>query len=371
MHPGKNSQIMHPIAGAQQQAVAFRPFPPIQWIFDWELFRVTITPFARKRRLRTIPAMEEPSDKKGSYMTVPCIRCPRTAEPYFTAKDYNRKLSNESFTYYRCGCGIIFLNPVPADLGRYYPDEYYEIPRTLGELAKKARTERFKIKIVNRFAKGKRLLEIGPMYGNFVYLAKEAGFAVTAIEYDAKCCSFLNNTVGIRAINNPDTIGALKELGEFDVIVLWHVIEHLPNLAETVRALAEKIAVGGILVIAAPNPDSFQFKKLLQYWMHVDAPRHLQLIPKLTLDAMVNPLGLEFVWGTTNDPNTKQSNKSGWKESCGYPYPDGLKKKLMRKLGRYIGLALWFYENIEGNGSAYNAVYVKREPLQSKNGPRA
>ncbi len=292
--------------------------------------------------------------------TVRCIGCSQAARLHFISKDYNRKLSSENFSYYRCGCGLIFLHPVPADLSKYYPNEYYDIPQTVEELSERAGSEKFKTEMVKRFAKDQRLLEIGPMYGKFAWLAKEAGFNVTVIEHDARCCSFLNHTVGIRAINNPDIIGALKELGEFDVIALWHVIEHLPHLVETVTALAKKLTVGGILIIAAPNPDSFQFKMLLQYWAHTDAPRHLQLIPKLTLDGMVSRMGLEFVWGTTSDPHTKICNSYGWRKSFGNPYPDGLKKKLMRTLGGCIALTLRPYENIEGNGSAYNAVYIKR-----------
>src|SRR3990172_3397793 len=210
-------------------------------------------------------------------------RCPLCGMPSPLAlqtRDYNRRLSAETFCYHRCSaCELIFLSPVPADLGVYYPDEYYEVPSSRTELTFRAEVERWKLDLVQRFVRRGRLLEIGPAYGLFAYLAKQAGFEVETIERDARCCRFLEEVAEVKAINSGDVCSVLQTIEPCTVITLWQVIEHLPDPWEVLVAASEQLVPGGILVVATPNPDAFQFKILRRFWAHVDAPRHLELIP--------------------------------------------------------------------------------------------
>ena len=103
--------------------------------------------------------------------------CRQAAQLHFRTRDFNRRLSRETFEYFRCpGCGVIFLSPVPANLGQYYPATYYTLPKTGAELGRLFAPERYKLEIVQRFVQRGKLLEIGPAIGGFAYLAKEAGF---------------------------------------------------------------------------------------------------------------------------------------------------------------------------------------------------
>src|SRR5262245_17570221 len=131
-------------------------------------------------------------------MNSTCEACGESAVPAFEARDINRKISGESFKYFRCkGCGFLFLDPIPRDLGRYYPAGYYgSPPETEESLAgAAAAVEGYKLDFLKQAARGsgKRVLEIGPSMGGFAVLAKRAGFEVEVIEMDLTCCEFLAN----------------------------------------------------------------------------------------------------------------------------------------------------------------------------------
>src|ERR1700736_422268 len=97
-----------------------------------------------------------------------CRFCGTSAPMLYTTRDWNRGLFDERFTYYRCpNCTLTFLSPIPDDLDRYYPPEYYPMPASLAELATVAEAERYKIDLVRRIVSGGRLLEIGPATGSF------------------------------------------------------------------------------------------------------------------------------------------------------------------------------------------------------------
>jgi 2-polyprenyl-3-methyl-5-hydroxy-6-metoxy-1,4-benzoquinol methylase len=295
-------------------------------------------------------------------MNIFCPQCKKDPSLYFRTRDLNRKISKEMFDYYRCqSCGLIFLWPIPDNLGDYYPKQYYTIPPSLQRLTAGAEGERYKIEIVQRFARHGRLLEIGPAYGSFALLAKNAGFQVEVIEMDGDCCKFLNEVAGIRAINSCDPAEALKDAGPYEVITLWHVIEHLADPWSTLKAMAERLQPGGLLVIAAPNPKAFQFRVLGRFWPHVDAPRHLSLIPLSLLQQETAALGLEAIWSTTSDKGTLGWNKFGWEVFLANFASRGFFRKYFGKIGRTIHKLVTPIERMDGLGSAYTVVFRKRK----------
>ena len=289
-----------------------------------------------------------------------CSYCNTASSLCFRSKDDNRRVTQDIFDHYLCpGCGLIFISPIPQNLGDYYPQEYYFIPESVDFLAANAANEKYKIEIIQRYVKQGRLLEIGPSLGCFSYLAKQSGFETEAIEMDARCSDFLNEVAGIPTVNSSDTCGALKTLRPFDVIAMWHVIEHLPNPWETLEAISERINAGGILVLAAPNPDAFQFHILGHYWPHVDAPRHLMLIPARLLVEKMATMGMTVELITTNDKGGIGWNVFGWEyffsNICRYPRIN----RVLRMLGRAVAKMVASAEKREGKGSAYTMVFRK------------
>lgn len=293
-------------------------------------------------------------------MQAHCPFCKTDSPLSFRTRDRNRRVSEEPFDYYRCpACGLIFLSPMPEDLGKYYRQDYYPAALTMEQLEASARPEQYKVDLIRQFIPGGRLLEIGPAAGFFCLVAKRAGFEVEAIEMSPECCRVLEEKIGVRAINSSDTKGALANAGPYDVIALWHVIEHLPDPLETMAAAAARLNPGGLLVIAAPNPAAFQFRVLGRYWTHVDAPRHVFLIPSEVLVARGRALGLRPLLVTTTDEGSVGWNKFGWEQSLFNLTESARPRHWLRRVGTKLTTLLDPVERRASRGSAYTIVFQK------------
>jgi SAM-dependent methyltransferase len=289
-----------------------------------------------------------------------CPQCGGEAIHAFDTTDVNRRIGGGVFSYLRCRqCAVVFLRNPPADLARYYPQDYYVIARSRDELALWSGFERYKLDIILEHRKTGRLIEIGPASGAFSYLAKTAGFDVTAIEMDRRCSEYLASEVGIDVINSADEARALETAPAADVIAMWHVIEHLVDPWDMLEVAARKLRPGGILVIAAPNPGALQFRLFRSQWTHVDAPRHLWLIPPGVLAARGAKAGLSLRTMTTRDAGSLFWNRFGWQQSLANRFASPRGRRLASLFGRAVALATSIVEAREGNGSAYTIVLEK------------
>ncbi|MBI4191154.1 MAG: methyltransferase domain-containing protein [Betaproteobacteria bacterium] len=287
-----------------------------------------------------------------------CPQCRSDASFMFAARDLNRRRSDAQFSYFRCGnCGLIFMPDIPADLSAYYAEDYYQT-LSLDELRKTACAERFKIDLIRSHAGGGRLLEIGPSRGAFAYLAREANYDVEVIEKDRRCCTFINDVLGIKAIASDDPAAVLPTLGKYDVIALWHVVEHLADPWKLLDLVAANLAHDGVLVIATPNPESLQFQVLGAAWPHVDAPRHTCLVPRQTLVERLQRHGLRLAATITNDLSARSANRFGW----GAFLANRLSNRWLRRPAYLLGCAfsvpLMLVER-RGRASAYTVVFRK------------
>lgn len=292
---------------------------------------------------------------------VACSDCGRPAELAISAGDTNRRLTEAGFDYYRCtACGLWFLWPVPENLSAYYPLEYYAMPASLDELRRIASRERHKLKMLGPDVRGGRLLEIGPAAGAFAFLAKEAGFEVETVEMDARCCDYLRGTVGVRATCSSDVVGALQGAGPYDAAMLWHVAEHLEHPRASLEAVASVLRPGGVLVLAMPNPESFQFKVLGRHWTHLDAPRHLNLVPIDTLKAWLEQAGMATGRVTTQDRIARGYNAFGWYTSAKNHFRSPIARRVASTLGWIVSCTLAPWEHTGLRGSCYAGTFFKR-----------
>lgn len=293
-------------------------------------------------------------------MSLRCPACQGAVDHAYLTYDYNQRITPDEFNYYRCRqCGLIFLDPIPEDLGQYYSQTYYAIPSCLTDLAREATEKRYQIEQVRRFVKSGRLLDIGPGHGAFAYLAKEAGFDVSTIELDATCCRFLRDVVGVSAIQSDNPAEVLPQLEPQDVITLWHVVEHLPDPFPTLTRAAERLTPGGILVIAAPNPQALQFGLFRSRWVHLDAPRHVRLLPAQLLVRRLVGEGLQPVVVTTSDPGGRALNRYGWRASLINLSERRLSRAAGWRLGSPLGFLASPFERSGLQGSAYTAIFRK------------
>lgn len=241
-----------------------------------------------------------------------CRICAAPTRALLTARDRNRAIDATEFHYRRCpACATVQLLDVPADLGRYYAGGYHGVPGP-GEPDPRLVFERPKVELVRRHVAAGRVVEIGPSYGAFAGVARDAGFDVTAVEMDADCCAYLERTVGVRAICSDAPESVLPQLAASDAIVLWHAFEHLRRPLDVLEAAAANLRPGGVLAVAVPNPESLGLRLMGARWAHLDAPRHLTLVPLATLTALAAAAGLEAAAVVTTDPFALHCNRFAW-----------------------------------------------------------
>jgi 2-polyprenyl-3-methyl-5-hydroxy-6-metoxy-1,4-benzoquinol methylase len=228
------------------------------------------------------------------------------------SSDRNRLVSNEIFAYFCCtACGLVFIDPVPSNLDPYYAGGYQAIPRTIDELRALADGEKYRLKPILNKAGGD-LLEIGPWIGIFSINAKDAGFKVDAIEMNPVASAFLRETVGINVITTNNPADALAAPKKYDVIAMWHSLEHLPRPWVVLQAASNRLKPGGMLLIAIPNIASLQAKAFGSKWFHLDAPRHLFFWAPQDLARLVNEFGLHTVKLDTRDKLSHVLSRSAW-----------------------------------------------------------
>ena len=133
-----------------------------------------------------------------------------------------------------------------------------------------------KLKLINSFkTSNKNLLDIGCGTGDFLITCLTNGWNVVGVEPNKNARELTNSKLDK---NNLATI--FKDVNEltsqkFDVITMWHVLEHVPNLNEYILKLKQLLKPNGVLVVAVPNFKSFDAIYYKQFWAAFDVPRHL------------------------------------------------------------------------------------------------
>lgn len=274
--------------------------------------------------------------------------------------DRNREVSLQLFAYRRCvACGTLSLVDVPDDLERFYPADYYDLPPA-SALEHLESNEAHKVAMLRELVGvGGRLVEVGPGAGVFAYGARRAGFDVTALEMDARTCEHLRDAVGVGAVQTDDPAAALASLPPSRAIAMWHVIEHLPDPAGMLDAAAVNLEPGGVLALATPNPQAAGFRVLGRRWAHIDAPRHLFLLPLAALTERAASAGLRRVAVTTSDPSGREWNRFAWEHGLRRRPAAGDAPAAVKLAALALTLALRPVEHTGLRGAAYTALFVK------------
>jgi hypothetical protein len=292
--------------------------------------------------------------------TVACRSCAASAGLLVSSCDFNRRVSTERFDYYRCSaCDLVFLEPVPLDLGRYYEESYHMIPDSLAALERSAEAhERFKIDLLRSVKASGRLIEVGPGAGGFAWLARKSGYDVTVIDMSERVCRFISGTVGVHAVHSQDEVHALEEQEPADAIVMWQVIEHLKHPFRMLAAAAGKLKPQGVLIVATPNPRSLQFRVLGRWWVHLDAPRHVTLIPAPLLETKARSFGLTPLWRTATDPGSLFWNEFGWRYSLRNALARTRPPATLDRVARWAATLAGPLERRFRLGTSYTAAFV-------------
>ncbi|TLU97233.1 class I SAM-dependent methyltransferase [Dyadobacter luticola] len=219
---------------------------------------------------------------------------------YLNVEDYT--VSHKEFTIQQCNaCYFLFTNPRPdeASIGAYYQSQDY-ISHTdakndlISKVYKSVRnyTINQKVKLINELSSQKgKLLDMGCGTGNFAGAAKEDGWMVTGTEPDTSARELAGQKAGIPIYESvfAEEIGDQK----FNVITLWHVLEHVHQLNKTIDWLANHLTENGKILIAVPNPESLDAAKYGRFWAAYDVPRHLYHFTKNTMKELLRHHNLQ------------------------------------------------------------------------------
>ncbi|MDO6471628.1 bifunctional 2-polyprenyl-6-hydroxyphenol methylase/3-demethylubiquinol 3-O-methyltransferase UbiG [Maribacter sp. 1_MG-2023] len=173
---------------------------------------------------------------------------------------------------------MLVTKPIPQDLEKYYdPNNYISHSDSGNGLLEKIYqtvkkyTLNKKVKLINEYTtEEKKLLDIGCGTGEFLISAKNKNWETIGVE--------LNDSARKKALDKKlEIYKSLDDLNnqKFDVITLWHVLEHLPDLDNQINKIASLLNKNGTLIIAVPNYKSHDAQYYKEFWAAYDTPRHL------------------------------------------------------------------------------------------------
>jgi 2-polyprenyl-3-methyl-5-hydroxy-6-metoxy-1,4-benzoquinol methylase len=213
-------------------------------------------------------------------------------------------VSQEEFTIVECqSCKLKYTNPRPEDetLGHYYESsEYISHSNTKAGFISKIyqvvrnHTLRQKEKLLRKHVSRGTVLDYGCGTGHFLKYCNDTGWSVFGIEPDAKArASALSNK--LIAYPNKASFTEKHEGQKFDAITLWHVLEHVTDLKETLEFFNLSLKGNGTLVIAVPNHRSYDASFYGQDWAAYDVPRHLYHFDITSLEFLLKQHGFILI----------------------------------------------------------------------------
>ena len=190
---------------------------------------------------------------------------------------------------------MLVTSPKPdtGDLPKYYESDSYishtdnkkgMIPFLYG-LVKK-RSLKKKLRLINRYSESQgTLLDIGAGTGAFLALAMKQGWKTFGVEPNDKA----RNSAVEKGLELGKSITDVQSR-KYDVITLWHVLEHIPDLEKTTQQLEHMLLPNGLLVVAVPNYKSFDANYYKEFWAAYDVPRHLWHFSRKSMETLFRPI---------------------------------------------------------------------------------
>ncbi len=215
-------------------------------------------------------------------------------EPYANEKDLtlflncvDHTVSRETFSLLLDSkTDLLVTSPRPAldKLSSYYESEEYishtDSSRSMMDKVYqmiKNYSVKKKLRMINKLSNTKgRILDIGCGTGDLLASCESNGWKINGVEPSDKARELAGNKISSRDL----LVENLEDLSndnnsKYDVITMFHVLEHVPNLLEYVERLKQLLTEEGCLIIAVPNYKSYDAGHYREFWAAYDVPRHL------------------------------------------------------------------------------------------------
>jgi SAM-dependent methyltransferase len=250
---------------------------------------------------RDVAAPVAALDPVVEWEEVNCLLCGgRNCSPLLEAQDNIQGGTGLWFFVVQCqDCGLCFTNPRPGphSILPFYPEDYepFQNPHQrrrrhwwhpFTRWCHRPRRER---QLMPLHGQG-RLLDVGCGGGSFLDRMHRQGWKVTGVETSATVVERVQNELGLNVL--PGSLPqADLEPASFDLITMWHSLQHHHDPFEVLRAAHRLLAPGGKLVVAVPNIDSLPFRWFGQVWFGLNLPRHLTHFAPWPLYLMIHRAG--------------------------------------------------------------------------------
>ena len=220
------------------------------------------------------------------------MRCPvclnLASAPALTGSDLLFETTAKTFTLHLCAsCRCLFLNPMPGEeeIAGFYPQQYWwntskaQANATLKKLESIYRklALRDHVSFIVRAAgnrSGLDILDVGCGGGTLLGLLKQRGFNPLGVDFSQEAARVAERDNGVRVI-----VGSLEQAvfprESFDIVTLFHVMEHVTNPRAVLAEVARVLKPDGVVILQVPNIDSWQFQALGAKWYGLDIPRHV------------------------------------------------------------------------------------------------
>jgi SAM-dependent methyltransferase len=219
--------------------------------------------------------------------------------------DLYRPGNAEAFNLSKCcSCGLVRQRPIPS---KQQLDAAYSISRDylcyrpawkehgwpLWKILRLWTTSQ-RVRRLRRYSPGHRLLETGCGAGDFMVAATRAGWNVAAVEYNTEMVEAIRGHHGFD-VRPGELRRGLWESGQFDVVTLWNVLEHVRGPVEELRLAADYLREGGHVLMSIPTRQAAEDGKWFgKYWALLDLPRHIHFFDRATLSTVCEQAGLEL-----------------------------------------------------------------------------
>ena len=254
--------------------------------------------------------------------------------------------------------GVLKTTPTPnsESLKKYYQTKRYtsytSTPKTAIERAyvfvRKTRMAKKIKKILNMLNDKGSLLDYGCGTGDFLLKAKNAGLSVAGIEPHQKAREAATIKTGVKVFSSKES--AETNSNKYDIITLWHSLEHVLDLEQTVVFLKNKLNPEGKIVVAAPNHNSFDAKYYRDKWAAYDTPRHMWHFDQTSIEKVFGSCGLVLIEKKTSfwDAFYVSILSEKYKKSA-FPY---IKGAIIGKLSNFLSF-------FNGESSAITYVFSR------------
>ncbi|MDX5338520.1 MAG: class I SAM-dependent methyltransferase [Cyclobacteriaceae bacterium] len=193
-----------------------------------------------------------------------------------------------------CGVQWTFV-PEEIQWEELYRDEVYAVVDNRASVFEKiifAEARKVLRQAQSIFPEANRLLDFGCGKGQFLAVAKALDWDGVGVETEANRADFASEKYGVRVLTSLYTQGKIQD-GNFDLITLNHVLEHLPRpLILLKELLRHNLAPRGLIYLEVPRADSWQARIAGKDWMHWDIPKHLTHWNSQTLEAELQKIGI-------------------------------------------------------------------------------